>query len=258
MFGVVPKGLWERACPADEKNRIAMGCQSLVLRKDERVILIDSGLGDKWDAKGRSIYDIQDGPEQKSPLQHALSNLDISPIDVTDVVITHLHFDHAGGLTVKSEAGTLSPTFPRARHWVQSEHLDWARSPTEKDRGSFPSENIEPLVEADLFCLTRGEEELFSGLGVIPLYGHTKAMQAVLIEGEQPIFFPADLLPMKAHLHLPYIMAYDIEPLTTLAEKKRILARAQKEDWLLYLEHEPEETLGRVEMFGGKYRLGTA
>lgn len=258
MFGVIPKALWHRTCPADEANRIAMGCQSLVLRRENRVILIDAGLGDKWDPKSRQIYAIGEGKAGRSPLVEALGTLDIAATDVTDVIVTHLHFDHAGGLTHFDQEGALACTFPNARHWVQAEHLDWARSPTEKDRGSFPSENIEPIAQADLFSLCRGDEELFSGLSLITFNGHTRAMQGVLIDGESPLFFPADLLPMKAHLHLPFIMAYDIEPLTTLAEKKQVLARAVKEKWLLYLEHEPEEAIGRVEMFGGKYRLGTA
>ena len=235
-----------------------MACQSLVLSKDDRVILIDAGLGDKWSEKLRSIYDIAEGEGNSSPLVSALAGAGLKPEQVTDVIVTHLHFDHAGGLTVFDQAKNLRPTFPNARHWVQAEHLDWARSPTEKDRGSFPSENIEPLVQADLFALTRGEEELFSGIGVLPFYGHTKAMQGVLIQGSDPIFFAADLFPMKHHIHLPYIMAYDIAPLTTLEEKKQVLQRATKENWLLYLEHEPEMTLGRIEMFGGKPRLGTA
>lgn len=257
MFGVVPKPLWERSCPADDKNRIAMGCQSLLLKSSQRVVLIDAGLGDKWDSKSRAIYQIEPG-QSLSPLLQALQTASVGAEEVTDVIVTHLHFDHAGGLTRLDSHGNLVPTFPKARHWVQAQHLDWARSPTEKDRGSFPGENIEPLVEADLFALTRGEEELFSGVGVLPLFGHTKAMQAVMLHGPQNLFYPADLLPMAPHLHLPFIMAYDIEPLTTLEEKKRILAQAHKEEWLLYLEHEPTETFGRVEMFGGKYRLGKA
>lgn len=256
MFGVVPKTLWERACPADTSNRIAMGCQCLLLRNEHRVVLIDSGLGDKWDSKGREIYQIAPSQGSLSPLETALMRHGLTPADVTDVIVTHLHFDHAGGLTKHTPEGTLEPVFTKARHWVQAAHLDWALSPSEKDRGSFPSENIEPLAKADLFSLTRGEEELFTGVGVVPLNGHTKAMQGVLIDGPRKIFYPADLLPMKAHLHLPYIMAYDIEPLTTLAEKKHYLAEALKNEWILYLEHEQEIAVGRVEMFGGKYILG--
>lgn len=256
MFGVVPKALWERSCPPDDANRIAMGCQCLLLKAKNRVVLIDAGLGDKWDDKSRHIYQIEKSDSILSPIEHALSEHSLKPEEVTDVVVTHLHFDHAGGLTKKNPEGRLVPTFAQARHWVQAEHLDWALSPTEKDRGSFPAENIAPLAEADLFTLTRGEEELFTGLGVIPMYGHTKAMQGVLLDGPQKIFYPADLLPMRPHLHLPFIMAYDIEPLTTLAEKKRLLAQAVREDWLLFLEHEAEVAYGRVEMFGGKYTLG--
>lgn len=254
MFGIVPKPLWEKSCPADESNRIAMGCQCLLLRKDQRVILVDAGMGTKWDPKGRSIYALES--EQADPLSHALGQHGVTLDQVSDVIVTHLHFDHAGGLTRRGPAGELIPTFPQARHWVQAAHLDWACSPTEKDRGSFPAENIQPLIQADLFHLVRGEETLMSGLELHPLNGHTRGMQAVLIEADPPIFYPADLIPMAAHLHLPYIMAYDIDPLTTLEEKKRYLARAVSQHWRLIFEHEPEGTSGPVEMFQGKYRLG--
>ena len=256
MFGVVPKPLWERACPPDEKNRIALGCQSLVLRHQDRVVLIDAGLGTKLSEKSRTIHDLQEaGPT--GALVASLNSIGLAPKDVTDVIITHLHFDHAGDLTYLDAEGALTPTFPTARHWVQAEHLDWARSPIEQDRGSFPAENIEPLVKGDLFSLTRGEEQLFSGLTVLPFHGHTRAMQGVLIDGDPAIFYPADLLPMSAHLLIPYVMAYDIEPLTTLVEKKRMLAEAAREGWTLFLEHEPDETFGRIEMFEGRYRWGT-
>lgn len=254
MFGIVPKPLWERSCPADSANRIAMGCQCLLVRKDDRVILVDAGMGTKWDTKGREIYDLQS--DDCDPLSFALSKHGLKLGDITDVIVTHLHFDHAGGLTRLDETGRLGPTLPQARHWVQAEHLEWALSPTEKDRGSFPSENIQPLIEADLFHLVRGEESLVSGLELHPLHGHTRGMQAVLIEGEETVFYPADLLPMQAHLHLPYIMAYDIAPLVTLAEKKRFLRQAERDGWRLVFEHEPVGTSGRVEMFQGKYRLG--
>lgn len=256
MFGIVPKPLWEKSCPADQSNRIAMGCQCLLLRRGQRVIVVDAGMGTKWDEKGRSIYALE--TESADPLRQALAEHGLAPAQVTDVIVTHLHFDHAGGLTRRDEAGGLRPTFENARHWVQSAHLDWALSPTEKDRGSFPSENIQPLLEADLFHLVRGEECLMSGLELFPLYGHTHAMQAVLIDGDPPTFYPADLLPMAAHLHLPYIMAYDIAPLVTLEEKKRFLGRAVSEGWRLIFEHEPTGTSGTVEMFQGKYRLGKA
>ena len=254
MFGIVPKPLWEKSCPADSSNRIAMGCQCLLLRRSGRVIVVDAGMGTKWDEKSRSIYDIETATPD--PMTTALAQHGLSPDQVTDVIVTHLHFDHAGGLTRINVNGTLEPTFPQARHWVQATHLEWALSPTEKDRGSFPSENIKPLIDADLFHLVRGEESLMSGLELHPLFGHTHGMQAVLIHGERPIFYPADLLPMTAHLHLPYIMAYDIAPLVTLEEKKRFLKRAHAEQWRVIFEHEPTGTSGTVDMFQGKYRLG--
>ena len=216
-------------------------------------MLVDTGMGRRWTERERERFGVDPG----RPLSEALGERELCPEDITDVLLTHLHFDHAGGLTSRDADGHLQPTFGNARHWIQSEHLDWARGPIEKERGSFPQENIEPIVQADLFALTRGEEELFRGIRVLPLYGHTKAMQAVLIDGERPIFYPADLVPLKAHLYLSNIMAYDVEPLTTLREKKRYLKQALKNNWLVYFEHEPTETFGAIEMFGGEYRLGT-
>lgn len=255
MFGIVPKPLWEKSNPADPQNRIAMGCQCLLIRSEGRNILVDAGMGSKWDPKLQEIYSIDSGSQKLSSLERALAEHELKPVDITDVIVTHLHFDHAGGLTYKGVDGQLKPTLPNACHWIQASHLDWALSPTEKDRGSFPSENIEPLIKNDLFKLVRGEESLFSGIHLIPLYGHTHAMQAILIEGNPSVFYPTDLVPMVAHLHLPYIMAYDIEPLTTLKEKKRLLAQAQLENWHLIFEHEPEETSGPIETYKGKYRL---
>ena len=254
MFGVVPKALWQKKAEPDEQNRIPMACNCLLLRRKERVILIDAGMGDKWNQKLREIYCTDEFPTPS--LVKSLSGLGVAPEDVTDVIITHLHFDHAGGLTRENSDGAIVPTFPMARHWVQSQHLDWARSPTEKDRGSFPAENIDPLAKAGLFQLTRGTEELFSGLSVHPLFGHTQSMQAVLIDGLQPVFYAADLLPTTAHLHIPYIMAYDNEPMRTLAEKKHYLGRALKENWLVAFEHDAKTQLGPIDRFQGRYRLG--
>lgn len=254
MFGVVPKPLWQKLSPCDGQNRIPMGCQSLLLRRGARNILIDAGLGQKLSPKLRKIYALDENPP--TPLEAALKEIGLDRQAITDVVLTHLHFDHAGGLTRYDESGqNLLPTFPNARHWVQAPHLDWARGEAAHG-GSFPAENIEPLVQRGLFSLTRGEEELFRGLLVIPLNGHTKCMQALLLEGERPIFFPSDLIPTAAHLRIPYIMAYDVDPLTTAREKERMLARAAEGDWLVFLQHEPMITYGPLERFHGHYSLG--
>lgn len=254
MFGVVPKTLWQRSIEPDDLNRIPLACNCLLLRREERIILIDSGMGDKWNEKLRDIYCTEEFPTPT--IVESLAKLGIQPEAVTDVIVTHLHFDHSGGLTRAKPDGSLEPTFLQARHWIQSQHLDWALKPSEKDRGSFPLENIEPIVQADLFCLTRGTEELFTGLSVHLLNGHTKAMQAVLIDGDRPLFYPADLVPTTAHLHLPYIMAYDNHPLQTLEEKKFFLDQAVEHDWLLSFEHDADINLASIERFQGRYRVG--
>lgn len=254
MFGVVPKGVWQRDIPCDNRNRIAMGCQSLLLQREGRCILIDAGLGTKLSEESRESYATEEDPPEG--LSGSLQRLGLSAAEITDVIITHLHFDHAGGLTYKDQEEKLRPTFPNARHWIQAQHLDWARSDAEKQRGSFPAENIEPLAAADLFSLVRGEQELFRDLSLLVLHGHTKAMQAVLINGERPLFFATDLLPTRAHLRSSCVMAYDIEPLKTLREKQRYLELAADNGWLVYLQHEPSATWGPIERFRGDYRLG--
>lgn len=255
MFGVIPKPLWEKSCPADHRNRIALGCQCLLLRGDGRVVVVDAGLGGKLEARSREIYAMDTAI---APMEQALAAHGLTPAQVTDVVITHLHFDHAGGLTQHADDGSLKPVFPHAHHWVQADHLDYARGPWERERGSFPPENFEPLARRGLLRVVRGEEILLAGLQVIPLQGHTRAMQALLIDGDPPLFYPADLIPTQAHLQLSFVMAYDIAPLITIEEKRRHLERAAREGWEILFGHEPYETRGTIEMFQGKYRLGRA
>lgn len=266
MFGIIPKPLWGKRVSVDENNRIAMGCQCLLIRDDTRVILVDAGMGSKWSAKDQKIYALEHpksgiGNESKnsvsSNLERALFVHGLQLKDVTDVLVTHLHFDHAGGLTRLNVEDQLEPTFPQARHWIQASHLDWARNPSDKDKGSFLCQDIDPLVSHDLFTLVRGEEVLWSGIQVIPLAGHTRGMQAVLIDGNPKLFYPTDLLPMTAHLHLPYIMAYDIEPLITIQEKKCWLKEASLGGWHTVFEHEPTQTLGCIVEYQGRYQLST-
>lgn len=231
MFGVVPRPLWERTNPPDAKNRIDMALRCLLLRGHDRVVLVDTGVGGKFDEKGRSIYRID---RSQTDLMRELSALGVAPDDVTDVVLTHLHFDHAGGATTHEGL-----QFARARHFVQKAHLAWALKPSEKDRASFLPANIEPLVDSGRLSVLDGPEEILPDVDLVIVNGHTPALQGVLVKGEPSLFMGSDLVPMAAHVRLPFIMAYDNQPLVTLEEKKVWLERAAAEGWLMVFQHDP-------------------
>ncbi len=233
MFGVVPRNLWSKSNPPDDRNRIAMVARGLLLRNGARIVLVDNGNGDKWDDKFREIYGVGD-----YTLEASLATYGVTPADVTDVVLTHLHFDHAGGST-KLESGTPVPRFPNAKYFVQRENLQWARNATEKDRASYLKENFEPLIADGMLTQLDGPGEFAPGVSLLPHFGHTAAMQLVHVHGnEGNVVFCADLIPTATHVHVPYVMAYDNFPLTTIEEKKDLLARAAAENWILVFEHD--------------------
>lgn len=231
MFGVVPRPLWERTNPPDEKNRIDMALRCLLLRGHGRVVLVDAGVGGKFDEKSRAIYRLD---QSRSDLLRELASCGVGPDEVTDVVLTHLHFDHCGGATTREGL-----QFPQARHYVQKAHLDWALAPSEKDRASFLPENIRPLVDSGRLETLDGPEEILPDVELVVVNGHTPGLQGVLVKGDPCLFMGSDLVPMAPHVRLPYIMAYDVEPLVTLEEKKRWLGRAADEGWLVVFQHDP-------------------
>ena len=254
MFGVVPKSLWEKSNPPDERNRITMSARALLLVGDGRRILVDVGNGSKYSEKLMSIYKFD---MSKNNLISSLQCHHLSPDDITDVILTHLHFDHAGGSTsvVHKE---IVPTFPKARYYVQREHWLAAITPTERDRASFFPHDFLPLRDNLVLEFTGGEHELFPGITVKVLNGHTTALQSpVITDGNTTLFFCADLVPTASHLALPWIMAYDLRPLVTLEEKKRILTQAVDEQWILYFEHDPGIEAGRLVRNEHSIVLGT-
>ncbi len=237
MFGVVPKPLWSRTNPSDDRNRITLAARALLLRDGRRTILVDNGNGSKFNDKLRDIYRLD---TTGSELRSSLASLGVTPEAVTDVILTHLHFDHAGGSTLLVN-GKAVPAFPNAKYYVQQEHWMQAMNPTPKDRASFFPDDFLPLKEAGVLEFTDGEGELFPGVSVLVMNGHTAAQQLPLIsDGTTTLLFCCDLFPTTAHLPLPYVMAYDLRPLTTLSEKETVLERAAAEKWVLFFEHDPD------------------
>ncbi len=246
MFGVVPRPLWERKIPPDERNRIPLALNCLLVEGPEALVLIDTGIGNKGSARFREIYGVENEGDP-TRLEDAVRAAGFAPDDIDIVLFTHLHFDHAGGATVRRPDGTVEPAFPRAKHVVQEGELAFAASPNERVRASYPEENLAPLTAAGLWSTVRGEAEVTRGIRVLPTPGHTPHHQSVLLhsQGETACFL-GDVCPTAAHIPLPWIMGYDLEPLVTLETKRALWERAREEDWLLLLQHDPVEAWGRL------------
>ena len=239
MFGIIPKPLWERRIPADDRNRIPLHMRCLLLQSADRCILIDNGLGDTYTKKFADIYAVD---HEFATLEESLAKAGVAPDDVTDVILTHLHFDHCGGSTRRADDGTMELVFPQARHYVQRAHWEWAAAPNVREKGSFLEENLAPLEASGQLRFVEGEEELFPGITVHPVHGHTEAQQIVKIsDGEEnTLVYVADLLPTTAHLAPAWNMAYDVRPLQTIDEKMAFLTDAVEAGWTLFFEHDPE------------------
>jgi glyoxylase-like metal-dependent hydrolase (beta-lactamase superfamily II) len=240
MFGVVPKPLWERRIAADERNRIQLGMRCLLIEHDIGPILIDTGAGNKESDKFYDIYGVENvGTPGPTLLEDGLRQLGFRPDQIVMVIDSHLHFDHAGGNTTKDAGGKIRPTFPKARYVVQRREYEWATHTNERTAASYFAHNFVPIQETGLFDFVDGEAEIVSGIRALPTPGHTPGHHGLLIEsaGERA-FYIADLAPTTSHLPLPWIMGYDVEPMVTLETKRRILARAMAEDWLVVFEHD--------------------
>ncbi len=236
MFGVIPKTMWSKATEVDDLNRIKMVTRTLLLESADRKILIDTGNGDKWSAKMKEIFKIETAA-YILPASLALHGIDVE--DITDVICTHLHFDHVGGNT-RLAGDEIVPTFPRARHWIQEENWNLAKHPHAKDRASYLAENWKVLAENGLLEILRSERELFDGLRLELVHGHTAGQQLpVISDGTNTLMYGGDLFPLKAHIPLPWVMAYDNEPLRSIAEKQRILPGLLEQDAIIFFEHDP-------------------
>lgn len=254
MFGVVPKPLWSRATSVDEQNRIDMAARGMLIQSDERNILVDTGIGYKMSEKLNQIYAVD---FSTYTLEKSLRKLGLDENDITDVIITHLHFDHTGGSTKINEDGKIVPTFPNAAYWVQESQYHWALNPSDRDRASFMLENYVPLQESNCLNQVDGDVELFSSISVLKIDGHTFGQQMIKVQdGNETILYCADLIPTVAHIPLPYIMGYDLQPLITLEEKKRYLPQIYDEGWVLFFEHDPNVIMAKVEKREKGFMLG--
>jgi glyoxylase-like metal-dependent hydrolase (beta-lactamase superfamily II) len=251
MFGVVPKPLWERKIPADERNRIPLALRCLLLETPDELVLIETGIGNKESEKFRQIYGVDVGPDPRfggaDRLQSAVRAAGYAPDEVTVVIDTHLHFDHAGGNTFRDEDGGIRLSFPRARYFAQRGEWEYAHRANERTRASYFDDNYHPVREAGRLELLDGDSEVVPGVSVFLTPGHTPFHQSVLVRSAgATACFLSDVLPTMAHLPLPWIMGYDVEPLVTLESKRSLLGRAREEEWLLVSTHDPVVAWGRI------------
>ena len=249
MFGIIPKVLWQRTNPPDESNRIKLSTRHLLLESGGKKVLIDTGMGNNWDEKSKNIYAV----DEKISMNSALKEKGLKAEDITDVILTHLHFDHTGGSTILND-GKLEPAFPNAKYYVQKQNFDWAIKPSDRDRGSYLKENFLPLFEEGVLNFTIGNANLDNEIEFIVINGHTFGQQMVKIsDGNNTFLFCGDLMPTSSHIPLPYIMGYDLQPLVTLREKIKYLKIAVDKNWKLFFGHDPEFAFATVKKFGEGY-----
>lgn len=257
MFGVVPKTLWERKIPADAKNRIPLGMRCLLVEHPDALVLIDNGIGNKETDKFHAIYDVENSPigsAGPTQLESALAEAGFSPADVTMVINSHLHFDHAGGNTKRDEGGAITPSFPNATYFVRRGEWEWAHRSNERTSPSYFAHNFDPLREAGRLELIDNDAELLSGIQLRHTPGHTPHHQGILVtSGLERLFYVADLAPTASHVPLPWIMGYDVEPLVTLESKRRLWAEAAAEHWTVMFEHDSVNAFGRIVAEGKGY-----
>lgn len=267
MFGVVPKPLWERRIPADGRNRIQLGMRCLLIEHDAGLVLIDTGSGNKESAKFTDIYGIENAPvaaeadgTMRTALESGIRAAGFSPDDIRLVINTHLHFDHAGGNTYVDGGGAVLPSFPNARYVVQVGEHHFATHTNERTAASYFLRNWDPVIAAGRFDFIDGDREIVPGISSLLTPGHVPYHQSIVIDGGggDVACFLGDVCPTSAHLPLPWIMGYDVEPLVTLESKRALLARATRERWLLIFEHDATHAWGRAAHDGKSYGFEAA
>lgn len=257
MFGVVPKPLWEKRIAPDEKNRIGLGMRCMLVEHPGGLILIDTGVGNKENAKFREIYGVEnEGAGGRTWLEDGLAALGFGVYDVRRVINTHLHFDHAGGNTTRLATGDVAPTFPNARYVVQRGEHHWATHTNERTAASYFGANWESVIAAGKMDLIEGEIEIVPGISAVLSGGHTPYHQSILVDGGngEKALFLGDLCPTAAHVPLPWIMGYDVEPLKTLESKRRVFERVTQEGWYVVFEHDVSVSWARLSNDGKAYQ----
>ncbi|MFQ6082445.1 MAG: MBL fold metallo-hydrolase [Candidatus Aminicenantia bacterium] len=252
MFGIVPKVLWEKKMPADKRNRILLSLNSILINTGKELILVETGMGGKLDPKNLEIY----GVNRKPDLIQSLAKINFTQQEIDFVINTHLHFDHCGGNTSWAQDGQIKPTFPQAKYIIQRGEWEHALQPNERDRASYLKENFLPLKGYNKLELIEGDAEIVPGVETILVPGHTKYHQCVKVSSEGKIlFFLGDLAPTTSHINLPYIMSYDLYPLETLENKKKIFRQAIEENWILTFNHDPNYFFGKIKIEEKKYKF---
>ena len=252
MFGIIPKPIWEKKVSADELNRVNMVTRSLLLVSDEKKILIDTGNGTKWEEKYKQIYDIN---TDQYNIEKSLGKYGFSSEQITDVICTHMHFDHIGGNT-KIKSGEVVPTFPNAKYWISEENWKLANHPSQKDAGSFIEHDWKVLAENQMIEIIDGREPFIEGIETFVTHGHTPGLlHPIVSDGSNKLFYGADIFPMVAHIPIPWVMAYDVQPVVTMEEKQKLLQKMEREDWILFFEHDPHIQACSVHKDGKHYKL---
>ncbi|MDA8692620.1 MBL fold metallo-hydrolase [Saprospiraceae bacterium] len=257
MFGVVPKSMWSKLNPPDERNLCPWAMRLLLIEQGDQKILIDTGIGTKQDERFMSHFE----PHGDDSITTSLSAHGVSHEDITDVILTHMHFDHVGGALVR-EGSHIVPSFPNATYWSCKEHFDWAMNPNEREKASFLKENIEPLMEHGVlnFIPKKEGHQIFDNIKMHFSYGHTEAMMIphITMPNGNKLIYCADLMPSSFHIRKPYVMAYDIRPLETLKEREELYKVAIQDDYYLFFEHDPVNPYGKLKQNEkGRYYVDT-
>jgi glyoxylase-like metal-dependent hydrolase (beta-lactamase superfamily II) len=248
MFGIVPRTMWEKKMVPDERHRLKFACNSLLVRVGGKIVLVETGNGTKWDEKLRKIYSFP----ANDPLTESLAKEGVKPEEIDLVINTHLHFDHAGGNT-RLVDGRVVPAFPKAKYVVQKTEMEHALKPTERDRASYYAQDFVPVTEAGQWQFVDGDAEVLPGISVTRIPGHNLQIQAIQIRGGgKKLMYVSDLLPTRHHLPLPWIIAYDLYPLTTLETKRKWIGEFVRDGWIVVLGHDPDFPAGTLHEHDGK------